>query len=640
LITAVVRDARNNLVAGANVSFSSDSGEIRPVQIEGSAVLAGITDASGRAQARLTTATSKDNRTIVVTAKVSRPNGSVLERTISVDVTGTTLSISGSNSITTAERPTFTVNMRDSAGAAIANQTLRVTLTPLGQAQPNPLAEITTNNGGTAEITINTQQQGTYLLVVSKPDAPGIVSATLTLTVSPVSTDVLTIRPHNDGLSPPLLCERIDSNAITGDPNCRVRVNIVQEFKVNWPLDNITDRAIQLSTTRGELLINGQDNNTRPDKGIIPNGGRVNLDGVSSNIATGTFGVRSTSVGPAKISVQGVSSTGGITPVYEFTVEFIADEPHAIAVQANPPVIHPNSLGNTTQQSEIIAVVRDSRGNVVKGQTVNFSLQDITGGYLTSSAVETNSFGEATTRYIAGTAGSAANGVVITANVQGTGLSKKVELTVAQRSAFVSVASGNVIRKDDTNTRYILPHNVLVTDSNGTPVENAEVTLSIWVQDYFRPVHNNAGVTVGYALCKNEDKNRNGILDIYPDGTSEDIDNNGQLDPGGVITVDKLRITTDATGFADFNVVYAIQYAQWLKNVELMARALVSGTESTAIVPLRTPCSAEDAKNETCPVENPFSGVKPENFGGICVTCREEPDPTDTEGKRKILICE
>jgi hypothetical protein len=36
--------------------------------------------------------------------------------------------------------------------------------------------------------------------------------------------------------------------------------------------------------------------------------------------------------------------------------------------------------------------------------------------------------------------------------------------------------------------------------------------------------------------------------------------------------------------------MYAIQYATWLYNVELMARTSTAGSEATAIVPVRTPC--------------------------------------------------
>jgi adhesin/invasin len=274
----------------------------------------------------------------------------------------------------------------------------------------------------------------------------------------------------------------------------------------------------------------------------------------------------------------------------------------------------------------------------VKGRVVNFNLNDITGGRLTRSAVETNSFGEATTTYIAGSTSSASGGVVITASVAGNNPDNsslpnpaEVKLTVAQRSVFVSVASGNVIQKTDGGTRYVLPHTVLVTDSNGTPVGNSEVTLSIWVENYIRPVHNDVGVTVGYALCKNEDQNRNGVLD-----PGEDADGSGRLEPGGVITVDNLRLTTDAAGFKDFNVMYAIQYATWLYNVELMARTSTAGSEATAIVPVRTPCLSDDVEDDTCPVNNPFGGVKPENFGGICATCRQEPD---AEGNM-VIVCD
>jgi len=179
--------------------------------------------------------------------------------------------------------------------------------------------------------------------------------------------------------------------------------------------------------------------------------------------------------------------------------------------------------------------------------------------------------------------------------------------------------------------RYKVFHTVLVTDSNGTPVSNADITLTIYPSYYSkagtlyqtgcldneRDVYGNCPCvtdednickTAVTTICRNEDENRNGILDA-----GEDINNNGRLDPGSVITVDNLQLTTNEAGFADFSVIYAIQFANWIQ-AELTARASVVGSEGGSIIPFTTVCTADDAVKGLCPIQNPFSGLYSEDL--------------------------
>ncbi|OAD22625.1 Ig domain-containing protein group 1 domain-containing protein, partial [Candidatus Thiomargarita nelsonii] len=110
--------------------------------------------------------------------------------------------------------------------------------------------------------------------------------------------------------------------------------------------------------------------------------------------------------------------------------------------------------------------------------------------------------------------------------------------------------------------------------------------------------------------CPNEDVNRNGILE-----PGEDTNGNGRLDPGNVITVDNLNVTTGqpsanhptapATGYADFDVLYAIQYARWVQ-AEITARTSVAGSESSTSVPFKAVCLQKDVEDNICPQQSPF----------------------------------
>ena len=70
---------------------------------------------------------------------------------------------------------------------------------------------------------------------------------------------------------------------------------------------------------------------------------------------------------------------------------------------------------STTQSSTITAVVRDAAGNLVKNQTVTFTLNDVTGGTLSVGSAITDSQGRAQTVYTASNTTSANEGVQITA---------------------------------------------------------------------------------------------------------------------------------------------------------------------------------------------------------------------------------
>jgi len=194
----------------------------------------------------------------------------------------------------------------------------------------------------------------------------------------------------------------------------------------------------------------------------------------------------------------------------------------------------------------------------------------------------------------------------------------------------VTLGSGNKLEKIE-GRKYSVFYSALVTDANGTPVNDAEVILSIYPSFYAKgtldmvkqPGEEKEKLTALInATCRNEDLNRNGLLDTEDTNNNgqfdagedkngnnlfdtEDINGNGQLEPGNVVTVDNLTLTTDDTGFANFNVVYAIQFAEWVL-VEITARATVAGSEGINRLELQTTCEAGDNLQGLCPLPNPF----------------------------------
>ncbi|WP_353570233.1 Ig-like domain-containing protein [Candidatus Albibeggiatoa sp. nov. BB20] len=603
IISARVKDENNNILVGKSVSFVVDSGDIQLVTRTSNAGTVeygigdsdGKTDGTGQAYARLTTIGNSNNRTITVTASSETATAIPLQ----IGVIGTEITIEGRSSIVldpadaTQNDTVLTISLRDSAGNRIANKSLTVS-SQLGHSLS--ATQVVTDGNGQATVTVTPDPTkiGTDTIKVEKikEDATETtVSATHQLTISNEnftltyngtvsSTGVIEIAIGNNSSS------NGDGSGLpcvnTSDPNCDTGTDTTsssssQTFTIRWLQGSLpkTGEHVTISTTRGSI------NSLIPSDGILDANGEV------------SFKITSDSVGDAVITA--FADAG---PSASITVEFVATTANSISLQATRPVVNANTAGSSTEQSEIIATVRDINNNLVKNKSVDFSLNDITGGSLSQSRVVTDSAGQARITYIAGTTSSAANGVEITATiVEDSVTPKTVALTVAQRSLFVKIGSGNTLIDED-GRRYETLETVSVTDSNGTPVDGATVTLSIYPTLF----------STGLSVCPNEDVNKNGILD-----SGEDLNSNGRLDPGNVLTLDALTIVTGegegiASGYADFKVVYAVSYATWVQ-AEISARTEVAGSEAISIANFIATCSKADVDNETCPVANPFTGL-------------------------------
>ena len=113
-ITAVVRDANNSIVTNADLVFDSSSGLIQEINN-------GVTNASGIAEALLTSFGDVSNRTITVT--VSSPSEGV-SSVITVNVVGTELEITGPVAVAQGDTPTLTLTLLDGNDAGIAGQSI------------------------------------------------------------------------------------------------------------------------------------------------------------------------------------------------------------------------------------------------------------------------------------------------------------------------------------------------------------------------------------------------------------------------------------------------------------------------------------------------------------------------------------
>lgn len=540
-LTAQVKNSNNALMEGESVIFSASGG--------GLLVDSNTTNASGIATATLSTAGDPTNRSITVSATAGG-----LTDTVVVNVTGTTVSVSGESSVVFGDSITLTVFVKDSDNNGVPGETVSVQ-----SASGNTLsaATLTTGTSGDAQITLTGSVGGTDTITVSA------LNATATYSVDVSSDEFSVALPSGD-----------------------LDIGTPHTITATWNQNGspVTDgKTVNFSATRGTL---------------------------SSSTAT-------TSGGTASVTVS--SDTAGPVLVTAFvtngpsasdSADFVATTPATINVQAAAETMGPDG-----QENVITAVVRDANGNLVKNQSIRFTIEaDESGGSISNSTDITDALGRASTKYTSTAATTAKDGVVIRAEIQGTALSDTVAITVAKTSLFVRLGTSHLLQSVD-DTRYKKQYSVLVTDAGGNAAANTDVVITLIPITYYKgyrvPTVNDSGQDVApmvpfvTATCVNEDMlvpgtDLNGVLDA-----GEDLNSNGALEPGNIASVPG-TVTTDETGFGIIDIVYAKDYADWV-DVRLRASAQVAGSEGFHEVELNLPVLASDVDTLTAAVPGEVS---------------------------------
>lgn len=548
-ITAIVRDANNQLVPGVAVTFQTSSGTFAPVQTTAGAagspqVPAGMTDGNGQAQALVTTPGDPSNRNITVTASVA----SGATATITVAVVGTKLTVNGPTSLITGNSGSFTVALTDSGGNGISGQSVA-----LSSASGNTLSA--------AAVTTDATGHASFQLTATKPGSDTVTASTLGLS----ATATVAVSSQSFAFTAPAA----DST---------VPISTAQAITLKWTNGGapVANTAVTFSTTRGEFS------------------GNVTTTTVNTD-ATGaaTVSISSTTAGPAAISATGQNVSA------QLALTFVATTPASINVQASPATI------STQGQSTITAIVRDAQNNLVQGATVDFQLTDKTGGSINTATATTDVQGQAQTVYTATSTASASNGVQITATVANTAIQGVTSLTVGGQTVFLSLGTGNQITENQAATQFSVPFVIQALDSAGHAVPGVAITLTVHslppsTSNSGSPSYSTDAVHGAYAkgswfvtggtpawaqgnqalpnpvvYCLNEDVNGTGIYD-----QAADLNQNTRLDPGDVAAVNPGTVTTDSSGTANVSVTYPEDHALWVQ-VKLTATTTVNGTQSS-----------------------------------------------------------
>ena len=530
-LTAVVLSATKQIVAGRTVMFTipplPETAFTVPVTV------GGVSDANGVVAATLNLGANKTNRTISIVATADAATA-----TTSVDVTGTTLSISGTSSLAFGNTTTLTFSVKDSAGTALPGVTVSVASQTGNTIVLTPVTGIT-NASGTITAAVTATKAGNDVITASAAGA----GATQTLTVSSASFAFAPL-------------------AVTDIP-----LNTAQAVSVNWKDNGVAqvNKAVSFATTRGAVAGSPAATNAAGD-----------TTGVTVSSAT---------AGPAIITASG---PGG-TPAASLSVTFVATSASSVTVQAVPStvLVTSGSASQTNNSSTISALVRDAANNLVKNANVSFTVTaDPSGGSLTSATAITDASGSASVTYVAGSTSSGgsggATGVIISATVNAIGgvniapITNNTTLSVAGQALQVRLGTDNKV--GGTAPLNQKTYAAIVTDAQQNPSVGTTVRFALrpgryakgqwlqgastWFQIFSTPS----------PFCANEDTNFNGNLD-----PGEDLNGSKALEPGGVASVTASGVT-DASGVATAVITYPKNYSFWAE-VTLEARAGVVGND-------------------------------------------------------------
>lgn len=556
IVTALIRDASNNVVGGAPVVFSATSGVLTVPTEAGVA----STDSSGQASVELAVGPDRANRDITVTARSGQ-----LEETITVRVIGTRFQVTGPSDVTLGETIQFTARLLDSANRGIAGQSVEVT-SQLGNALSSD--SLTTSESGEVNVTLSASQSGTD---------------TVEFRWQPSSGSPALVQSRNVGISQDQL------EFVAPGSGTEVALGDAATITVRRLSDGapVASETLSFSSTRGTLSAFTATTNAAGEASVS---------------------LSSTTAGPATITATQADGAS-----VQRTIEFVATDPATVSLRASSFTLAPE------QTSDITALIRDAAGNPVKNATVVFSLNDNTGGSLTSGQGITDSTGRVTVVYRAGATSSAQNGVQIRAYpASNPAVEGVINLTVARRELFVTIGTDNEIRELPNQAAYEVDFAIVVTDADGVGVGNANVDLSAVSLAYRKgfweqPIATQPWVQVINATCLSEDVNRDGVYD-----PAFDENNNGRLDPGNVAAISAAAgggtLVTDANGIGRAILTYPQDRAQWVR-VEIAARTGTDGTEFIDSRRLWLPIAASDVNASSA---SPPGRVSPYGVASVC----------------------
>ncbi|WP_420935832.1 beta strand repeat-containing protein [Alteromonas sp. A081] len=564
-LIALVKNEQSVLMEGVEVSFSAPSADGVELQL-----IQRTTTADGTARALLSTRNNAANRIVTVSAQA----GSLSPENVSIEIDGTEVTVNGASSVILNDTVNYTIRVQDSDGTSILNQSVQL--------------EASGGTLGTSEVNTGSTGQATVSYTASESGVNRITATALNATAT------FTVQVQQDEFN------------FVNLPTEEIPLGQTQSITIQWRQNNTP--------------VVGEDVTFSASRGVIAGNSTV----VTDANGQASIEISADNAGISSITASASDGSGNVLVSALTQIEFIATEPNTLIADASPDILGPDG-----QTSTISAVVRDINGNLVKNSVVNFSVSDVSTGFVSPSQATTDSKGIATTVFTSGSV-SSKDDVVVTASVaDDSAIFDDVLLTVGARAFDIVIGTGNVIETPNT-TSYLKRFAVFVSDSAGRPVSGVNLTASItpvkfndisgkgiylrgsWAFDSIDSIWRPVNVT----SCDNEDVDSNGILDV-----GEDNNRDEQLTPGNVGTVSLTNGgVTDENGYAELEYRYPESYAFWYF-AEISVFGQSTGSEARASMKYQLEILGDDITDEgVSPPNNPF-GEGDTNFTDNIKVC-------------------
>jgi hypothetical protein len=266
-ITALVRDATNNVIPGQSVLFTATSGALVVSQPS-------TTDDNGVLTATLSTAGDPTNRAITVTGI-----SGTAQSTITVNVIGTALALNGPTSLPTGSTGKYNVVLTNAGNAGIANRSVTITSAKANGISQTP---VLTDATGSASFNLTANNNGIDTLTAS---ALGIQT--------PISVNV-----------------SADAFSFTAPAaNTQVAIGSPVSVTVNWKKNNaaVANSPVTFSTTRGTLNAGTANTNASGDATVTVTATNAGPGVVTATNTDGTsiqLNIEFVAITPATLDLQ------------------------------------------------------------------------------------------------------------------------------------------------------------------------------------------------------------------------------------------------------------------------------------------------------------------------------------------------
>jgi hypothetical protein len=580
-IKVIVLDENNFVLPGIKVTFNASGGQLKIVN--------DVTDANGKASAYFSSGTvDQNNHTVVITASISnltpvqipvRISGSTV--TLETDNTNITVP-SGNSSISSI----LVVSVKNAGGIPVFN-------TPLTFEWDENYLKISDDVDGDilhASDTRATDVNGQYTCKVE-----GLAE------MDEVSLKVFAL---NAG------AEQIYKVSAPGNAFSIVSPDISPyQLSVGSPLSiQVMARPAGVTTVVFSASIGAFENNENVFEKSVPQGSDI----VETTYQAPMAGLTTIQVFDKYRKLISDSLKVAVTQPTEKAGKLI--------LNSNAMVLPPSS-GGTMHSVTLKAKVLTTNNQVVGNAPVVFTILNPTGGGESISPVIsfTNDTGIAETLFSSGSLSSGSDGVSVKAAIVGKPeISQTVKIVIGGSVGSISIGIGTDV-KDKDSTQYSLPMSILVSDANGNSVPGAEVSLGSWPTQYRtgqwgeNVVFDDEGkLQTLDPPCRayitgtfnNEDVNKNLLLD-----EGEDMNHDNQLTPPNSSAGNlPSSVTTDASGVANFELVYLKMNGAWIQT-EIFASTTVHGTETVSSVKFNLPVAVDDVCHlPSSPYEPPDDG--------------------------------